>query len=174
MTAFPAYSEIRPGELVETIGIEFDAMTEGMVIEHRPGFSLLWRDSLERSRIAGDHAPVATDLEAATAAGDGFPVIQEAWIVGILAANTTRAFGRVVANLGWENIVFETTARDGDVVFPETQVLSKRLSRSRPDQGILHILTRGITSTGAEICRFERRLLLYRGPQGPHHAAGYV
>lgn len=174
MTDFPSHIEIRPGEYVETIGIEFDAMQADLVIEHRPGFTFTARDSLERARVSGDHTPSLVDPDVAMHCGEGSAHILETWVLGSLAALTTRAFGRVTANLGWENAVFATPTRDGDTMFAESTVLDKRESKSRPDQGILHIETRGISRNGSELCRFERRLLVYRSPQGPHKKAGYV
>ena len=170
---FPSHYEVGPGEFVETIGLEFDAMTEGLVIEHRPGFTLLWRDALERARIAGEHAPSVTDRDIAQAAGGGEPAIQEAWILGALAAGTTRALAG-----SWQTSVgktpFRTPGRDGDTVLPETEILGKRVSKSRPDQGILSRAdTRG-HAQGREVCRYERRFLLYKSAQGPHKRAGYV
>ncbi len=174
MTDFPSHIEIKPREYVETIGIEFDAVQAGLIIEHRPGFTFTARDSLERSRIAGDHTPSLVDPDIAERSGGGSAYILETWVLGSLAALTTRAFGRVTANLGWENAVFQTPARDGDTMFAESKVLDKRESKSRPNQGILHIKTRGVSRKGAELCRFDRRLLVYRSPQGPHKKAGYV
>jgi len=173
MSLFLSHIAIGENEYVETIGIEFDDLAVGMIIEHRPGFTLYARDSLERARISGDHTPSVVDPEVASAEG-GQSSILESWIAGSLAATTTRVFGRVTANLGWENIVFEAPARDGDTMFAESTVLDKRHSKSRPDQGILHITSRGVTRKGTEICRFERRLLVYRSAQGPHKQAGYV
>jgi itaconyl-CoA hydratase len=60
------------------------------------------------------------------------------------------------------------------MVFAESEILDKRASKSRPDQGILHVATRGMTRGGHEVCRYERKLLVYRSAQGPHRAAGYV
>lgn len=174
MTHFPSHIEIGPHEYVETIGIEFDSMEEGIVIEHRPGFTFYLRDALERARISGDHTPSVVDPDVAAISGGGRAEILQTWIVGALAATTTRAFGRVTANLGWENIVFATPTRDGDTMFAESTVLGKRETKSRPDQGILHITTRGVSRSGNELCRFERRLLVYRNAQGPHKKAGYV
>jgi itaconyl-CoA hydratase len=174
VTDFPSHVEIGPREYIETIGIEFDVMHEGLIIEHRPGFTFTWRDSLERTRISGDHTPSLVDPDIAEKCGGGTAEILQTWILGSLASMTTRAFGRVTANLGWENAVFETPTHDGDTMFAESKVLDKRESKSRPHQGILHISTRGVTRTGAEICRFERRLLVYRGAQEPHKKAGYV
>lgn len=169
-----SHVETAPAEFVETIGIEFDDLAEGLTIEHRPGFTFSWQESRRRSLIAGDHSPVLVDPTLAAMAGGGEAAVSEAWIVGAFAAGTTRAFGRVVANLGWENIVFPHPVHDGDLVLAESKVLGRRLSKSRPDQGILHVQSRALNRRGAEVCCFERRLLIYRGAQQPHRAAGYV
>lgn len=174
MPDFPSHKQIAPNEYVEIIGIDLDNFSEGMTIEHRPGFTFSERDSLERARISGDHTPSVMDPDVMSNIGGGRSEILQTWIVGSLASMTTRVFGRVTANLGWENITFKTPTRDGDTMFAESTIIDKRDSRSRPQQGILHITTRGITRGGAEICAFERRLLVYRGAQEPHTKAGYV
>ena len=174
MSSFPSHIAIGDNEFVETIGLEFDAVEPGLVIEHRPGFTFSWAEARDRARIAGDHSPVLIDPAAASYAGGGKAAISQAWVVGAFAAATTRAFGRVVANLAWENVSFANPIRDGDTVFAESEILDKRESKSRPDQGVLHISTRGIARGGHEVCRYERKLLVYRSAQGPHRAAGYV
>ena len=174
MTEFPSHIEVRPGEYVETIGIELDAMVPGLTIEHRPGLTLTLSDSTERSKISGDHTPALADPDIAAHCGGGTPYILETWLLGSLAALTTRAFGRVTANLGWENVTFPVPGRDGETMLAESTIIDKRESRSRPNQGILHVQTRGLSRNGPELCRFERRLLVYRGPQGPRKYAGYV
>ena len=174
MTRFLSHVEIAPGEFVETVGIEFDDLDEDLVIEHRPGFLFSWNETRKRVLIAGDHSPALIDPLVAEDAGGGEAAMAEAWVVSAFAAATTRAFGRVVANLGWEKVIFPNPTRDGDMVFAESTILGKRLSQSRPDQGILHVQSRGVTREGVEICRFERRLLVYRGAQQPQRDAGYV
>lgn len=171
---FPSHVAIGDNEFVETIGIEFDAFVPGLTIEHRPGFTFSWSEARERARFAGDHSPVLVDADVARLAGGGEPAIPEAWMVVAFSAATTRAFGRVVANLAWENVTFAGPARDGETIFAESEILDKRMSNSRPEQGILHVLTRGVGRDGREVCRYERKLLAYRSAQGPHTAAGYV
>lgn len=175
MNLFASHREISPNEFIETIGIEFDAFEPGMVIEHRPGFTFSWTEACDRARFAGDHSPVLMDRSAAILAGGGKEAISEGWVVGAFAAATTRAFGRVVANLAWENIVFPNRVRDGETVFAVSTIIGKRDSSSRPDQGILHVRTQGFArDSGVEVCGYERKLLVYRGAQGPHEAAGYA
>lgn len=174
MTAHPSHIAIGENEYVETLGLEFDEVLSGLVIEHRPGFTFSWDEARYRAAIAGDHSPVLMDPAAAAYAGGGQAQISQSWLLGAFAATTTRAFGRVVANLAWENVTFANPIRDGDTVFAESEILDRRESKSRPDQGILHISTRGTARGGHEVCRYERKLLVYRSAQGPHRQAGYV
>jgi itaconyl-CoA hydratase len=174
MPSYPSHAKIGDNEYVETLGLEFDEVEPGLVIEHRPGFTFSWREARYRASLAGDHSPLLVDPVFAAQAGGGMAEISQAWIVGAFAATTTRAFGRVVANLAWENVSFANPVRDGDMVFAESEILDKRASKSRPDQGILHVATRGMARGGHEVCRYERKLLVYRSAQGPHRAAGYV
>ncbi|MBX3530674.1 MAG: hypothetical protein KF849_08705 [Rhizobiaceae bacterium] len=174
MAKYLSHIAIGENEYVETLGVEFDDVQPGLVIEHRPGFMFSWVEARYRAALAGDHAPVLMDPVVAAYAGGGQAAISQSWLVGAFAATTTRAFGRVVANLAWENVVFENPIRDGDMVFAESRILDKRESKSRPDQGVLHIATRGVARGGHEVCRYDRKLLVYRSAQGPHKAAGYV
>jgi itaconyl-CoA hydratase len=171
----PSHAETAPGVFTETLGIEFDAFEPGLVIEHRPGFTFSWEEARYRAALAGDHAPLVTDRAFAEALSEGLAEINSPWIVGAFAAASTRAFGRVVANLAWKNVTFPNTVRDGDTVLAESEIVSKRASRSRPNQGVLDIVTRGFRrGDGAEVCRYERTLLVYRSPEGPHSMSGYA
>jgi itaconyl-CoA hydratase len=174
MSRYPSHVAIGENEYVETLGLEYDVLEPGMVIEHRPGFLASWAEARYRAALAGDHSPVVSDAAFAAAAGGGQAAIPESWIVSVLVAQTTRAFGRVVANLAWENVTFPHPLRDGDMLFAESEILGKRESKSRSEQGILHVATRGVTREGVEVCRYERKLLVYRSAQAPHKAAGYV
>jgi itaconyl-CoA hydratase len=175
MDRFASHARQGDGSFIEKVGLEFDELEAGQVFEHRPPYVFTFAESSYRARLAGDHAPAAVDPAIAAAIGGGRPVISEAWVLAAFAAVTTRAFGRVVANLGWEKTVMPVPVRDGDVVYAESEILGKRESRSRPDQGILHVASRGRLADGTLVCSFERRLLVYRsGEAGPHRKAGYV
>lgn len=169
----PSHQQQNDGAFGEVIGIDFVQLQSGLVIEHRPGFLLDWREARARALIVGDHAPVLVDPEAAAFAGGGTAAISETWLVSLLVAATTRAFGRVVANLAWENIAFPAPARDGDYVLARSEILSRRESASRPGQGIVRVSTTGATADGRILCSYERTLLVYRDHRGPHTEAGY-
>jgi len=156
----PAYEIDATGAMVETLGLELDALRPGLKIQHRPGFAFDAAEAAARARRAGDHAPALIDPAVATAGGAAG--LSQAWVLAAVTAATTRAFGLVIANLAWENVAFPDPARHGDVVFAESEVLSARLSDSRPGQGILEVATRGRTRDGRTLAGFQRRLLIWR------------
>jgi itaconyl-CoA hydratase len=103
----------------------------------------------------------------------GEQVISETLVLSVVTALTTKTFNKVVANLGWKNIQLPTSVHAGDTIYAESEILGKRESQSRPTQAILHVRTRAVNQRGAEVCSFERRLLIYKRGLGPYEAAGY-
>ena len=103
----------------------------------------------------------------------GEQVIAETFILSVVTAMTTKTFNKVVANLGWKDLQFPTLVRAGDTIYVESEILGKRESQSRPAQAVLHVRTRAANQHGAEVCSFERRLLIYKRGLGPYEAAGY-
>lgn len=55
----------------------------------------------------------------------------------------------------------------GDTLYATTRVLAKRESRSRPDQGIVTVLTEGLNQKGETVMSFKRTVLVYRRGRGP-------
>jgi itaconyl-CoA hydratase len=69
--------------------------------------------------------------------------------------------GKVVANLGWNNIKLSHPVFAGDTIYAESTVLSKREAKSRPGQGIITVQTRGVNQENIEVISFERTFLVY-------------
>ena len=125
-------------------------------------------------KAEGDAGKKARNLDRVyNAAVHGRTVVPETWLLSVVAILTTKTFGRVVANLGWTNTVMHAQAVAGDTITAESEILGKRASNSRPDQGIMHVATRGFNQGGTLLCSYERRFLVYRGEGGPYRKAGY-
>ena len=54
----------------------------------------------------------------------------------------------------------------GDTVYADSEVLSKRPSRSRPGQGLVTVRTRGLKADGTVFLTFERTVLVPK-PEEP-------
>jgi itaconyl-CoA hydratase len=169
---FAAYRPIDAATFMEVTGIGFEEFQPGQVFEHRPGRTV----TLEECR---KHMTHALDLSARhlddvyNEVVHGKHVVPELLVLTIVAIGSTKTFGRVVANLGWTNTVMHAPVYVGDTLYSESEILGKRESNSRPDQGIMHVATRGFNQSGEPVCSTERRFLIYKTGQGPYQAAGY-
>lgn len=85
-------------------------------------------------------------------------------IVGLSVSDLTE--GTIVANLGYDKVSHPNPVFHGDTLYAETEVLDKRPSASRPEQGIVRLRQVGRKADGTVVVEFERTVLfLKRGPQ---------
>lgn len=73
----------------------------------------------------------------------------------------------VVANLGWDEVRLPRPVYAGDTIYAETEVLSKRESKSRPHAGIVEVTTRGLNQRGEEVISFRRTIMVYKRDHAP-------
>lgn len=65
------------------------------------------------------------------------------------------------ANLGLDEVVFAAPVFAGDTLWSESQVLAKRVSKSRPDAGIVTVSTRALNQRGEIVCTYRRTFYVY-------------
>jgi len=71
---------------------------------------------------------------------------------------------------GWHGRAYEDF--EGDTIYAESRVLAKRESQSRPQMGIVRIMTTGFNQEGVGVIEFIRMIMVYkRGHTPPHSAA---
>jgi acyl dehydratase len=51
---------------------------------------------------------------------------------------------------------------EGDTIYAQSEVLSKRESKSRPHMGLVEIKTTGFKQDGTVVLEFRRTILIYR------------
>jgi acyl dehydratase len=59
-----------------------------------------------------------------------------------------------------EEVKFTAPVFAGDTIYGESEVIKKRESKSRPEQGIVTVLTTGKNQRGETVCTFYRNLLI--------------
>jgi acyl dehydratase len=83
-------------------------------------------------------------------------------MVGISVGDTT--LGTTVANLGWDEVRFPKPLFHGDTIHVESEVLSKRPSKSRPGQGIVEFLHRAYNQHDVLVGHCRRQALMLGKP----------
>jgi itaconyl-CoA hydratase len=73
---------------------------------------------------------------------------------------------KAIANLGWTDIKLTAPVFHGDTIYAESEVLDKRLSKSRSTQGVVSIRTTGTKEDGTVFMSYERTMLVPKRGHG--------
>ncbi|WP_444916643.1 MaoC family dehydratase [Microbulbifer sp. JMSA003] len=169
--SFNFLREVEDNVYIETVGIDFEDFEVGQVFEHRPGRTFTEASCVDYALRSFDLSPFITDkVYARRVYGDRQRVL-ETFVLSAMA-HTTRTFGKVVANLEMSDCELQPVYV-GDTLYFESEILSKRESKSRSEQGLLSIYSRAQNQHGEWVCAYKRTLLVYRKNFGPYKAAGY-
>ena len=70
--------------------------------------------------------------------------------------------------LGWDYIKLPNPLFAGDTLYSESEVLETRESRSRPEQGIVKVLTRGLNQDGQVVIEYARSVMVWKRAHAPN------
>jgi acyl dehydratase len=148
-------------------GYHFEEFEIGRVFTHAIRRTVTETDNVLFSTMTHNPAPLHIDRHYMAEQSEfGQPLINSFFtlglIVGISINDTT--LGTTVANLGLEDVRFPKPLFVGDTVHVETEVIAKRLSRSRPKNGILTLEHRGFNQRDELIATCRRAVLILCKP----------
>lgn len=69
--------------------------------------------------------------------------------------------------LGFEDVKLPSPVYAGDTLYSETEVEDVRESRSRPEQGIVTVRTRGYNQRGEKVIELRRSILVWKREHAP-------
>jgi itaconyl-CoA hydratase len=81
--------------------------------------------------------------------------------------------GLTVGNLGWREIVLDAPVFVGDTLYAETEITGKRLSNSRPHNGIVTCRTCAFNAAGQRVLHYTRSFLVPADPAAIRDQTGY-
>lgn len=170
---FSSHAVVGDGIYRESRGIYFEDFKVGERFEHRPGKTFGAEECRLHALRSLDLMACHSDAEYNRLYGGGRQPVTEAFLLGAVTALSTRTFGKVVANLGWQSISLPVATYAGDSIYASSTILALRESASRPDQGIVRALTEAFNTNGDCVCRYERSFLVYKSGMGPYADGGY-
>ena len=171
---FRSHSIDTQGRWVEQTGLFFEDFQNNETFLHWPCRSFTTQEGMTRAWRALEMSPQFQDLAWLNQHADGQASIPQTWLISVATALTTRTFGRVVANLGWHDVELHRDVQAGDTVRSQSTVLEKRLSKSRPNEGILTVRTEAMDQSDRLVLSYVRNLLVYQKvAPSPYAAAGY-
>lgn len=166
-SASPAASGAEPKEIVQR-GLWFEEFEVGAIYRHAPGRTISEADNTWFTAVTMNTQ--ALHLDAAFAATQPFgqrlvnSMFTLATLVGLSVTQLTQ--GTIVANLGFSEVAFPAPLFHGDTMYASTKILDKRLSKSRPTQGIVTLEHIGSNQDGTVVAKAVRQTLVQCRPQG--------
>lgn len=147
----------------ETTGLYYEDFNVGDVFEHRPGKTILDVDNVWFTLLTLNPQQVHFDQHYASQTEWKKLLVDSTYTLALVTGMSVNTVsGKVVANLGWDKVRLTAPVFAGDTIYAESTVLSKRESKSRPDQGIVTVLTKGINQKNEVVISFERTVLVYK------------
>ena len=142
-------------------GRDFEDFEVGDVYVHRPGRTITDSDNINFSLMTMNQHPLHCDAAYAAKSEFGRPLVNSGLTLAIVVGMTVNDVSlRAIANLGWKNINLTGPVFPGDTLYAESEVLEKRVSKSRPTQGIVTVETRAFNQDGKPVMDFVRSALV--------------
>ena len=161
------YVEIGPQRYRESFGRYLEDFTVGDVYEHRPGRTITEADNVWFTLLTMNQHPIHFDAEYARKSEFGRPLVASPLTVALLVGmSVSDVSQKAIANLGWQDIKLTAPVFVGDTLYAETEVISKRESKSRPTQGIVTVKTIGRNQDKQVVCEFLRSMLIPKRGHG--------
>ena len=143
------------------MGRYYEDFAVGDTYKHWPGRTIGAADNTWFTLLTMNQHPVHFDEEYARRTEFGKPLVNStltlAIIVGMSVADVSQ---KAIANLGWSKVELTAPVFVGDTIYADSEVLSKRASKSRPSEGLVTVRTRGLKSDGTVFMTFERTVLV--------------
>jgi acyl dehydratase len=148
-------------------GRYFDEWQVGDRIAHAITRTVTEADNLLISTLTHNPQPLHLDREFAAKSEFGQPLVNSVFtfglMIGVGVADTT--LGTLIANLGYDKLIFPNPVFAGDTLRSETECVAVRASKSRPNAGIVTWAHRSFNQRDELVCECTRTALLLKKPE---------
>ena len=148
-------------------GKYYEELEPGVVYKHAITRTVTETDNLMFSALTHNMAWLHLDEEYAKTQMFGQRLVNSnftlSFVAGVQVMDLT--LGTTLANMGYSDVKFPNPVFIGDTIYTETEVVSKRLSKSRPNAGLVEFETRGVNQRDEIVVVLKRTgLMLLKTP----------
>ena len=147
----------------DNFGRVFEDFYVGTIFKHWPGKTITESDNNLFSLLTMNHHPVHLDVEYCKKHQHGKILVVGTLVFSLVVGLTVRDIsGKAIANLDYERVIHESPVFIGDTIYAETEILSLKESKSKPDRGIVYVETRAYNQHKEKVLTFRRHVLIPR------------
>jgi itaconyl-CoA hydratase len=148
-------------------GKYYEDLEVGQTIRHSQGRTVTEMDNVLFCALTMNTQPLHINEHFAASTPFGQRIVNGIFTLGLVVGLSVPELteGTILANLGYERITHPNPVFHGDTLYVESQVMEKRLSRSRPEAGLVRLKHTGRKADGTIVIELERTaLFLLRSP----------
>ena len=145
-------------------GKYYEELDVGLVIKHSLARTITEMDNVLFCSLTMNTQPLHLNEDFAAKTQFGQRIVNGIYTLGLATGITVPELteGTLVANLGYESVKHPHPMFHGDTLYVESEVLSKRESKSKPEQGIVQFKHVGRNQDGVVVLEFTRSALMLK------------
>jgi len=145
-------------------GKYYEELNVGTTIKHSMARTITEMDNVLFCSMTMNTQPLHLNEDFAAKTQFGQRIVNGIFTMGLATGITVPELteGTLVANLGYESVKHPHPVFHGDTLYMETEVLSKRESKSKSNQGIVQFKHVGRNQDGVVVIEFTRSALMLK------------
>ncbi len=165
---FHAYLRAGDARYQERFGLDFEEFAVGQRFRHRPGVTLSQQDNADDALDTLNAAMLHYDAHYAAQTVWKQPLMVSTVTMQRVIGMASRTFGRKHSIVGFAEIALTGPVFGGDTLYAESEVRGVRDFDAQ--QGIVTVVSRGITAAGKEVARITYDIAIYKRGRHPDDA----
>ncbi len=145
----------------------YEDFEPGQIIRHPLGRTITATDNAWFTLLTVNANPIHFDAYYASQTEFGKPLVNSTFTLALVTGLSVADVSQYAVNLGWDEVRMPAPVFEGDTIYAQTQVLSRRESKSRPNMGIVEIKTSGFKPDGTIVIEYRRTILVYKRGHEP-------
>ena len=143
-------------------GRTYEDFEPGSVIRHALGRTISQTDNTWFTLLTVNSNPIHFDAHYAAQTEFGRTLVNSTLTLAVITGLSVADISQYAVNLGWDEVRMPAPVFEGDTLYAQSEVISRRGSKSRPNMGLVEIRTQGYKQDGTEVMSFRRTILIYK------------
>ena len=142
----------------------------GELIHHWPGRTITAYENQLFTLLTGNPSSPHLDVVDARASGHPDMLVNGGYVLALTHGMSVREVSnapKAVFFLGMDEVRILAPSYPGDTLRASSEVLDVRVSKSKPDRGVLTVLTWADNQRGERVIQFKRAIMVWRAGHGP-------
>lgn len=149
-------------------GRVYEDFEVGDIYQHPLGRTVTQTDNIWFTLLTVNPNPIHFDAHYAAQTPFGRPLVDSTFTLALVTGLSVTDVSQNGINLGWDEVRMPAPVYEGDTIYAQSEVLSARESKSRPDRGIIEVKTTGYNQEGTVVLTFKRSIMVYKRGHVPH------